>query len=260
MPPALSPVLGGGSPRASPTGGTIVVDEELITSLLENHQAEILSHIEDQDDRVKEAMNTELQIKWDNFRGTYKKTVRDEVKDAVASLLETLRGHVNKTIEDKLGATLRSIEGSAARGLDASQKEDMSRSFRDDLKTNNAELVQQLTKQQDEENSGVQKVRRVLTSRVRGVTARLDKQKASTGRLFTKLEGIATRHESVGRAIDQVLRPLREKINSLEEELPRLNRNLIDTQNMLRRIEGLGPALPLEGEAQVEVCRFTHFI
>jgi hypothetical protein len=63
-----------------------------------------------------------------------------------------------------------------------------------------------------------------------------------------------TQHETVGHAIDWVLRPLRDKINSLEVELPHLNQSLIDTQNILHWMEGLGPALPLNGDTQVEVC------
>jgi len=259
-PPAQSPVLGRHSPEVSPTGGMIVVDEDLITSLLGNHQADILTHIENQEARLKKVMTDNLTTKWENFRGTYRTTVKEEVKDAVSALLEDLRKHVNKTVDDRLGARLAAIQGSAAKGLDGSQKEEMSRSLRLEVTNNNAELVRQLGDHMNKEDSGVQKVRRVISSKVKSVTSMLDKQKASTDSLFTKLEDISKEHLTVCQALEQILRPLRENINKLHVEIPLLNEKLINTQDILGRMEGSGPALPLEGDAQVEVCLFTHFI
>jgi hypothetical protein len=253
-------VLGGHSPGVSPTGGTIVVDEELITSLLDNHQADILSHIENQEERLTTVMNDNLTTRWDNFRGTYRAAVRDEVKEAVSALLEDLRNHVNKTIDDRLGARLGAIQGSTAKGLDGSLKEEMSRSLRQELNSNNAELVRQLGDHMNKEDSGVQKVRRVISSKVKSVTSMLDKQKASTSSLLTKLEDISKEHLTVCGALEQILRPLRENVNKLHEEIPRLNETLISTQDILRQMEGSGPAWPLEGDTQVEVCLFMHFI
>ncbi|KAI0283211.1 hypothetical protein BC826DRAFT_973823 [Russula brevipes] len=197
-------------------------------------------------------MNDNLTTRWDNFRGIYRTAVKDEVKEAVSALLEDLRNHVNKTIDDRLGARLGAIQGSAAKGLDGSQKEEMSRSLRLELTNNNAELVRQLGDHIIKEDSGVQKVRRVISSQVNRVTSMLDKQKASTSSLLTKLEDISKAHLTVCNVIEQILRPLRETLNNLHVEIPRLNETLINTQDILCRMEGSGPALPLEGDAQVE--------
>jgi hypothetical protein len=260
-PASLSPVLVGNSPRVSPTRGTITVDQELFDQLLENHKLEIIGYIEDQEDRMQQTISNELQDNWSNLESMFKRAVADGISTALPKMMEDLQKHLDKKIDTGLNAHMDTIQGSMTRGIEASLKEEMSKSLHDKLQRNNDELALKLAEKQKEEDSGLQKIQRVLSLKVNNVGLRVKSQKVFTAQVFNKVQNISRRHQRVGEAIESVLRPLRTKIDEMHKELPRLDLIRIDTTHILDHIKDLHPTLQLRGEAQVvEVCLFRNFM
>jgi hypothetical protein len=216
-------VLVGNSPRVSPTRGTITVDQELFDQLLENHKLEIIGYIEDQEDRMQQTISNELQDNWSNLESMFKRAVADGISTALPKMMEDLQKHLDKKIDTGLNARMDTIRGSMTRGIEASLKEEMSKSLRDELQRNNDELALKLAEKQKEEDSGLQKIRRVLSLKVNNVGLRVKSQKVFTAQVFNKVQNISRRHQRVSEAIESVLRPLRTKIDEMHKELPCLD-------------------------------------
>jgi hypothetical protein len=272
-PPAPSLVPSGYSPGASPQGGTITLDQMLLSSLLDNHKMELLGVVKAQKVAMQEWIGCKIKGHLDELHTMHQKTIQEEVKAAIKSLLKDLQKHADDKIIAGLNTGMQAIQDSIAWGLEETKTKiegGMLRSLADELSKSNDNVVKRVSddlvkrvsdnvvkRVSDDLNTDdgrLGKILRIAESGMQGLSSKLDSQESSVTARLNSLQTIASRYHTLASVIEKVLRPLRDSVNSLQSEIPLLDLIKINTSRILDIIQLPRP----KGDAQVEVHLVVH--
>jgi hypothetical protein len=231
----------------------------LLSSLLENHKTAMLAVVKEQEHEMQERIGRELKGHMDNVCNMHKKAIQDEVKAAITSSLKDLQKFADDRIVAGLNAGTQAIQDSITRGLEETKKKmeaEMVRSLGEQLRKSHDDLVKRVSEDQKKDDSGVGMVSRVVDAGFKGLSLKLDSQESTVKVRLNSLETITRQYHTSANAIEQVLRPLRDSVESLKDEAPLLDLVKINTSRILTIIQ---PPRP-KGDAQIEVRLVAHFI
>ena len=261
----LSPLAGpsGHSPRTSPKGATLTMDEDTLNSILNNNKVSLETQIRDLQPWLKDVIHKENDSQTKSLSESFSAFIHTEVRAAVSDSLADLGKESTESVVAGLETRVGEIKNSIARDfkvMETGLQDHISRSIDMVLKSNNTVVVQSIVDHLHHPDSAVQKAATLLTLKANGLDAKVTQNSKDVANVMSCLESLERRHGMAVDAFSKIAQGLQADVKELQTNIPPLLLIEAGLNRIYSRILELERAVKGESLSAIAVSRLTDNI